>query len=232
MKITLQKRNRLHSPLAQPRLLLALAAVLYGNTAHASLEPVLEERMTVCTGHLQSVEQQMVGRIQHIENSVGSEIRRLPELEAARGRLERQLQQERQRYQSLPWRPEHDQALRGISNEIAAIQYSIAIGRSAERQIAAVKSLLASSRETRQSITHDLDEFLFAGDDCAANPARLRKCQADALALLKPPAQANLIAGRRLLEKAWSPLRDQGVRFPTSWEVDCSPDNPPKRPFP
>lgn len=232
MKITFRMCLRLHSSLAQPCVLLALGAVLYGNAAHASLEPVLEARMTVCTAHLQSVEELMISRIQHIENSVGGELRRLPELEAARGRLQRQLQQERQRYQSLPWRPEHDQALRGISNEIAAVQYCIAIGRSAEPQIAAVKSLLASSRETRQSITHDVDDFLFAGDECAANTANPRKCQADALALLEPPAQANLIAARRLLEKAWSPLRDQGVRFPTSWEVDCSPDNPPKRPFP
>lgn len=125
MKITFRMCHRLHSSLAQPCVLLALGAVLYGNAAHASLEPVLEARMAVCTGHLESVEKLMISRIQHIENSVGGEIRRLPELEAARGRLERQLQQERQRYQSLPWRPEHDQALRGISNEIAAINTAL-----------------------------------------------------------------------------------------------------------
>nr|WP_314873467.1 hypothetical protein [uncultured Pseudomonas sp.] len=232
MKSTLRICNRLPSSIGKSGLLLALAASLCANAAHASLEPQLEARMAVCTGHLRSLEQLMVDRIEHIENSVGAQIRRLPELEAARMRLERQLQQERQRYQSLPWRPEHDLALRGIESEIDGIQGTISIGRHAERENSEVKALLASARESSHSISTDLDDFLFAGEACAANKVDPIKCQTETLAALNPPAQANLIAARRLLENAWSPLRNQGVRFPTSWEVDCSPDNPPKRPFP
>lgn len=206
-------------------------ALLY--TGLASAQPAdpqtealqLESRAAQCAPHLESLERLLVDRINGLEPAMGERLRQIPEIERRIARLRQQLDQERQDYEKLPWRPEHRIRLEALENEIWSNQSAIRSTQLDERNLTVMKPALSSTRQQQSALILQLDAFVAARHDCE-HPQHSPQCYAEEVAPLHPLLKSALDDTHALLETLWSPLSNV-VFYSMAWIDDCAATAPP-----
>ena len=207
-------------------------ALLY--TGLASAQPAdpqaetlqLERRAEQCAPHLESLERLLIDKIHGLEPTMGERLRQIPEIERRIAHLHQQLDQERQDYEKVSWRPEHRIRLEALENEIWNNQSAIRSTRLDERNLTVMKPALSSTRQQQSALLQQLDAFTAARHDCE-HPQRGPQCYAEEVLPLHPLLKSALDDTHALLGTLWSPLSDVAF-YSMAWIDDCAATAPPR----
>ncbi|HGM5582664.1 TPA: hypothetical protein ACKP22_004385 [Pseudomonas putida] len=221
-------------PLTNASMQLPGLAVALLCTGLASAQPAdphaeslqLERHAAQCAPRLESLERLLIDKIHSLEPSMGERLRQIPETERRIARLRHQLDQERQDYEKLPWRPEHRIRLDALENEIWRNQSAISSTRLDERNLTVMKPALTRTRQQQSALFQQLDAFTAARNDCA-RPQHDPQCYAEEVVPLHPLLKSALDDTHALLETLWSPLSDVAF-YSMAWIDDCAATVPPR----
>ncbi|WP_460419048.1 hypothetical protein [Pseudomonas sp. microsymbiont 2] len=189
--------------------------------ATESSDQALQQRMTLCQSRLDGLERLMIERIESAEHRLGGQLQSRPELERQARMAQRKLQEARALYGDPPSRPEHRLYIQGLQSEIVNLRRVLGIIEDDERTVTVVRPYLRATLERRQDNAQRLDDFDYAVQECGSWPRDIGQCHAQNVQPLRKPLNGALSASHRLLYDAWPALRNQQVRYPSSWENDC-----------
>lgn len=186
-----------------------------------SLDQALQQRMTACLGRLGSLERLMIERVESAEHRLGGQLQNRPELERQERMTLHKVQEAKALYGDPPSRPEHRLYIQGLQNEIVNLRRVLGTIREDERAVTVVRPYLSATLVRLQGNAERLDDFADAVQACVSWARDPAACHAQTVQPLRKPLGDALAASYQLLYDAWPALRNQQVRYPSSWENDC-----------